>query len=584
MTNKVNATEIKGIDSKVVEEIRERINTLTKGNAMADVGTDFKVAYLAYVAAENNVADEQDLTRILEPGTAIKTEKYDQQLAPEGNWAQVMEEKNIECAIQLSKMYSKNELLAYLYRYPREGCGKKVGEFGTPDSISNLALKILDIQENEKVADLCSGVCDFITMAADKNEKASFYGRDINKNYCEISKIRTGLFNDNVEIENGDVLDDLNDKKFDKIFMNYPFGMRLRNLPETDYIQELYERVPEIKKATSADWIYNLLMLDHLEKNGKAVAIMTNGSTLNSIDEKTREYFVKGGYVEAVIALPSNLFESTSIPTTMLVLSHDNEKIRMINAIEQCKKGRRQNTFTVKDVEYIAKLLKEEGEEARTVDIAEIEKNDYVLDPTRYLVKKVEVKNGVEFGKVIKRVTRGASLKAKDLDEMVSKNPTNAQYLMIANIQNGMISKDLPYLKEINPKLDKYCIGNKNLLISKNGSPFKVAVAEIEDEKKILANGNLFIIELDEKQVNPYFLKAFFESEIGEATLNSIVVGAVIPTISVSALKKMIVPLPPIEKQEKIATSYQAKQNEIKELQEKIEKAQEELKKIFEEG
>ncbi|WP_192932871.1 hypothetical protein [Lachnobacterium bovis] len=109
---------------------------------------------------------------------------------------------------------------------------------------------------------------------------------------------------------------------------------------------------------------------------------------------------------------------------------------------------------------------------------------------------------------------------------------------MIANIQNGMISKDLPYLKEINPKLDKYCIGNKNLLISKNGSPFKVAVAEIEDEKKILANGNLFIIELDEKQVNPYFLKAFFESEIGEATLNSIVVGAVIPTISVSALKK----------------------------------------------
>ncbi|WP_029067554.1 hypothetical protein [Lachnobacterium bovis] len=195
MTNKVNATEIKGIDSKVVEGIRERINTLTKGNAMADVGTDFKVAYLAYVAAENNVADEQDLTRILEPGTAIKTEKYDQQLAPEGNWAQVMEEKNIECAIQLSKMYSKNELLAYLYRYPREGLWKKSWRIRTPDSISNLALKILDIQENEKVADLCSGVCDFITMAADKKRKASFYGRDINKNYCEISKNQNRIFN-----------------------------------------------------------------------------------------------------------------------------------------------------------------------------------------------------------------------------------------------------------------------------------------------------------------------------------------------------------------------------------------------------
>ncbi|WP_029067552.1 N-6 DNA methylase [Lachnobacterium bovis] len=68
-----------------------------------------------------------------------------------------------------------------------------------------------------------------------------------------------------------------------------------------------------------------------------------------------------------LIALPSNLFESTSIPTTMLVLSHDNEKIRMINAIDQCKKRKKNRIlFTVKDVEYIAKLLKEEGEEART--------------------------------------------------------------------------------------------------------------------------------------------------------------------------------------------------------------------------
>ncbi|WP_029067551.1 hypothetical protein [Lachnobacterium bovis] len=166
MTNKVNATEIKGIDSKVVEGIRERINTLTKGNAMADVGTDFKVAYLAYVAAENNVADEQDLTRILEPGTAKKTEKYDQQLAPEGNWAQVMEEKNIECAIQLSKMYSKNELLAYLYRYPREGCGKKVGEFGTPEFNFKFSIENPRYPRKRKVADLCSGVCDFITMAS----------------------------------------------------------------------------------------------------------------------------------------------------------------------------------------------------------------------------------------------------------------------------------------------------------------------------------------------------------------------------------------------------------------------------------
>ncbi len=57
---------------------------------------------------------------------------------------------------------------------------------------------------------------------ADKNEKASFYGRILIKIIVRYQKSETGLFNYNVEIENGDVMDDLNDKKFDKIFYELP--------------------------------------------------------------------------------------------------------------------------------------------------------------------------------------------------------------------------------------------------------------------------------------------------------------------------------------------------------------------------
>jgi type I restriction enzyme M protein len=223
-----------------------------------------------------------------------------------------------------------------------------------------------------------------------------------------------------------------------------------------------------------------------------------------------------------------------------------------------------------------------DGDEAITVDLKTLQNNEFVLNPSRYLEKTIEIEDGVELGSLMKRITRGAPLRASELDEMVSDEPTDTQYLMLANIQNGMISEDLPYLKELDAKLDKYCIGNRNLLLSKNGAPFKVAVAEVEEGRKILGNGNLFIIELDEEKVNPYFIKAFFDSEVGAAVLKSIVVGATIPNISAESLKKLIVPLPSMEKQNEIANLYQAKQDEIKVLQLKIQKAQNDLRGIFE--
>lgn len=68
---------------------------------------------------------------------------------------------------------------------------------------------------------------------------------------------------------------------------------------------------------------------------------------------------------------------------------------------------------------------------------------------------------------MIVNITRGAQIKASELDELVSYEPTDFQYLMLANIQDGIISDDLPYLKELDKKQEKYCIKNNSLVISK---------------------------------------------------------------------------------------------------------------------
>ncbi|SFQ06924.1 type I restriction enzyme M protein [Butyrivibrio proteoclasticus] len=568
----LDRNEIRKIDAKVVSEISWKIANFMRGMAPADPKQNFVLVYLAFVALTNEIDNIDDLLFFIE-------DKISEQRAM---FAKEVARDSIEIALQLSKTFSEEDLLAYLFVFPREYSGRFGGEYGTPESLSKLAVRVLDIKENERVADFGSGAGDFITLATEGHEINPFYGIELNTYSYEISKIRAELFADNTEFELGDMFAVSMDKKFEKIFSNYPFGMRLIHLQTgSAYIEDLLKRMPEIKRATSSDWIFNSVIFDHLTENGKAVAIMTNGSTWNSIDQRIREYFIRNGYVEAVISLPAKLFEFTNIATTMIVLSRGNKEVRLVDATALCEQGRRQNVITDENIEHIISLLKEDGDETITVDLKTLQNNEFVLNPSRYLEKTIEIEDGVELGSLMKRITRGAPLRASELDEMVSDEPTDTQYLMLANIQNGMISEDLPYLKELDAKLDKYCIGNRNLLLSKNGAPFKVAVAEVEEGRKILGNGNLFIIELDEEKVNPYFIKAFFDSEVGTAVLKSIAVGATIPNISAESLKKLIVPLPSMEKQNEIANLYQAKQDEIKVLQLKIQKAQNDLRGIF---
>ena len=196
---------------------------------------------------------------------------------------------------------------------------------------------------------------------------------------------------------------------------------------------------------------------------------------------------------------------------------------------------------------------------------------------------EIKVEKGVSFENLILNVTRGAQIRADELDKMVSETPTDYQYLMLANIQDGMISDELPYLKSMDLRLERYCIKNNSLVISKNGAPVKVAVASVEEGKKILANGNLYVIELDESKANPYFVKAYLESENGAIALSRVTVGAAMPNIPVDGLKKIIIPCPSIEEQEKLAERYMAKQDEVNVLKYKLAKATAELKSIYEE-
>jgi len=111
--------------------------------------------------------------------------------------------------------------------------------------------------------------------------------------------------------------------------------------------------------------------------------------------EKTKTTLLKDGHIDTVIGLPANLFYSTGIPVCILVLKKCKkpDDVLFINASEFFEKGKRQNQLSE---DHIANIIntyqfrKEEPRYSRRVEMAEIEKNDFNLNISRYISTAID--------------------------------------------------------------------------------------------------------------------------------------------------------------------------------------------------
>mgnify|MGYP002511753700 CR=1 FL=1 len=94
----------------------------------------------------------------------------------------------------------------------------------------------------------------------------------------------------------------------------------------------------------------------------------------------------------------------------------------------------------------------------------------------------------------------------------------------------------------------------------------------------LYCKGNLYVIELEVEKANPYLVKAYLESANGLNALSWVAVEPVIPDISVERLKRVMIPLPPMEVQNELAEKYMVKMDEVKVLRYRLSKATDELK------
>lgn len=455
------------------------------------------------------------------------------------------------------------------------------GFFNMPDSLGKLALRVMDVKETDHIADFGGGYTNFLTEI---NTESIPYCITTSVDAKEMVLIKNEMRHREVKAEYGNIFDFDKSYSFDKIFAESPIGPRplKNNAPIVGY-DRIMKSVPGMEKVVSYTWLVAASVLEHLNKNGMAVLLAPLGSLSNTKEDEVRKYFAK--YIQAVIALGPGLLLDTQIPTALIVLGkNDTDTIRMIDARKIIEEGRGQNYLSYGDIDTVVDALTKDSNITIDVSTDELEKNYYSLNPAIYC-NKIDIKNGVPFADVAVDITRGMPLSAGKLDGLVSDTPTGIQYLQLSDIQDGMIRSDLPYLKSMDKEYENYMIKRDCIILSRTGSPaFKMAVAEFETDAKVIGSGNLYIIELDQEKMNPYFLKAFLESRDGQLSLKRISAGSVLENISIRALKTLEVPCPAMSEQNRIAEEYKKKEDAVRALSKKLDEAKQALKNVYKGG
>lgn len=513
---------------------------------------------------------------------------------------------------ELSRVYteilrstSDEELETFLANMDFAGAAEPYADHSTPEGICSLALRLLSPLSGSKLADLGSGVGSFLSLARREALGCEVLGIEGNRTAAAISKIRLSipklaelsrLPENAVEtrktiladslacgVSVGDMFSLAERGGYDRVFSNYPWGMRTADLSRSsEFAEQALSGKLGYRRPTTADWVFNHLVVDTLSDKGRAVVLMTSGACYNTTDEGARRFFVEHGLVEAVVMLPPRLFPATAQSHMLVVLSRGNKNVRMVDARDLVEVGRRQNGLSADAADEIERRLSSEVEGlSREVSPKEIASAGYVLSPPTHLAKPLEIRHARRLGDVVERISRGATLRAAELDELTVNEATGYRYLMLGDIQDGTVSDELPSLSGIDERLERHCVEEGDVLLSKNGSPFKVAVAELPEDAKVLANGNLYVIKVDRKVLDPYYLAAFLGSNKGMEALSSAVVGVTIPNIPLRMLREVPVPVPPLDEQRETVLEYQAKLDEVRILKMRVRDAIDDARSLF---
>jgi type I restriction enzyme, S subunit len=158
----------------------------------------------------------------------------------------------------------------------------------------------------------------------------------------------------------------------------------------------------------------------------------------------------------------------------------------------------------------------------------------------------------IELGKSVELVTKGTT--PTSLGENFTES--GIKFLRAQNVVDGkvLIDDDILFIdnETHNSKLKRSHILKGDVLLTIAGTIGRTAIVEIDEE--LNCNQAVAIIRLGNSEIHPNFLCHFFASSNAQSQFTMGKVTATIPNLSLSQIKKLKIPLPPLDQQKKIAT------------------------------
>lgn len=255
-----------------------------------------------------------------------------------------------------------------LIRRFSEQSNETAGEHFTPREVIKLMVNLLFINGTDELTkpgvirsiyDPACGTGGMLSVASDYikelNDKAQLltFGQELNAESYAICKSDMLLKNENpdqIKLGNSFSEDQLANENFDYMLSNPPFGVEWKKVQDT--IRKEHETLgfegrfgaglPRVSDGS-------LLFLQHMmskmkseKEGGSRIAIVFNGSPLftggaGSGESEIRRWIIENDYLEAVIALPDQLFYNTDIPTYIWIVTNKKEerrkgKVQLVNS------------------------------------------------------------------------------------------------------------------------------------------------------------------------------------------------------------------------------------------------------------
>lgn len=313
--------------------------------------------------------------------------------------------------INMSDLDSSKDLLGKTYEY----CiaqfaayeGVKGGEFYTPSAIVKIIVSVLRPFSNCRVYDPCCGSGGmfvqsekFILAHSGKRGTISIFGQESNADTWKMAKMNLAIrgIDANLGKYHADTFfNDLHPTlKADFILANPPFNLKDWGQDKLKDDKRWLYGLPPAGNANYA-WIQH--MLAHLAPNGKIGLVLANGalSTQTGGEGEIRRKLLEDDLIEGIVALPTQLFYSVTIPVTLWFISRNKKRKGKTLFVDARKLGfmvdRTHRDFSDDDIKKIADTFADfQADTLVTVkgfcavaDLEDIKNQDYILTPGRYV-------------------------------------------------------------------------------------------------------------------------------------------------------------------------------------------------------